>query len=72
MSVKHQDMPAVKLSSVYFSSKAPDISFKEMSAGAPLCVSRLRIQRCHCRGLGSIPGPGTNACQGHNQKVLRS
>lgn len=54
MSVKHQDMPAVKLSSVYFSSKAPDISFKEMSAGAPLCVSRLRIQRCHCRGCVAL------------------
>ena len=36
--------------------------------------SRLRIQHCHCsslghcRGLGSIPGPGTFKCHRHSQK----
>ena len=33
-----------------------------------LLASLLRIQYCHCCGLGSIPGPGTSACHGQGQK----
>ena len=37
----------------------------------------LRIQHCHCsglshcRGVSSVPGPGTYACHRHGQKESR-
>ena len=31
--------------------------------GVPLWLSGLRIQSCHCSGLGHCPGPGTSTCR---------
>lgn len=31
--------------------------------GVPLWLSRLKVWRCHCRGVGSIPGLETWPCQ---------
>ena len=42
---------------------------KNRCLGLLLWCSRLRIRRCHCCGVGSIPGLGTSACQGCGQKI---
>ena len=34
--------------------------------------SGLRIQHCHCCGLGSIPGLGSTTCHRHSQEEQRS
>ena len=36
---------------------------KSKTLGVPWWPSRLKIWFCHCCGSGSIPGPGTSACQ---------
>ena len=44
-----------------------------VSCGVPQWLNRLGIQCCHCcgsdhwYGVGSIPGPGTSTCYGHDQ-----
>ena len=46
--------------------------------GVPWCLSRLRIQRCHCCGTdpccgtGSIPGPETSACHRCSKKKKKT
>ena len=40
--------------------------------GIPWWLSGLRIQCCHCYGIGSIPGLGTFAWCGHGQKTQKS
>ena len=47
---------------------------EEPRIGDPLWLSGLRIQHCHCNGLGYccgmglIPGLGTSACPRYGQK----
>ena len=47
--------------------------FKCCRTGVPWWLSRLRVQRCHCYGLGSlcgmglVLGPGTSTCHGHDR-----
>ena len=36
--------------------------------GVPLWLNRLRIQHCHCCGVGSIPGKGTPHAPGPDKK----
>ena len=33
-----------------------------------LVAEQVRIQHCHCCGTGSIPGPGTSACCGCQER----
>ena len=41
---------------------------KEPRHRVPWGLSRLRIRRCHCCGVGSVLGPGTPTCCKHSQK----
>ena len=40
----------------------------KITQGAPCWLSALTIQYCHYHSAGSVPGLGTSACCGHNQK----
>ena len=39
--------------------------------GVPWWLSGLRIQDCHCSGIGSVPGQGTSMCRGHSKKPAK-
>ena len=38
--------------------------------GVPSWFSGLRIQGCHCCGMGLIPGLGTSACRRRDPKII--
>ena len=50
--------------------------FKNYKEGVPWCLSRLRIQCCHCSntgcssGVGLISGLATSACHGCGSKKI--
>ena len=46
----------------------PRMLCKKLSCGVPWWVSRLRIQHCHCCGMGSVPGLGTSVGHGCSKK----
>ena len=55
---------------IHFMSPIPhfqSLHLQEEILGVLRWLSRLRIQRGHCCGVGSIPG--TSACRGHSQKI---
>ena len=44
-------------------------TFKELLPGVLLWCCELRIPRCHCCGMGSIPGLGTSTHRGQPEKT---
>lgn len=48
----------VKFANTHFSAESLSVVF-------PWWLSRLRIPRCPCFGVGSFPGSGTFACHKH-------